>query len=158
MTVVARRIKATPERSASSAWSVIVNLLAPATNSTARSELESVAGIASSLISDEAFKDSPAVVYGNGPRVRLYCLYDEEAISGENVSESAFSFLPTEGDWKISLPCPADDLNWVQGALAKTTSRVTARDLTASVGNDEEGEASQSAQSLTIDVEAFLNT
>ncbi len=157
MTIVARRIKATPARSASSAWSLIVNLLAPTTNGAARKELESVMGIASSLISDEAFKDSPAVIYGNGPRVRLYCLYDEEAVSGEYASESVLAFVPTEGDWKMSLPCPADDLNWVQEALAKKTSRVTARDLTTGV-NDEESEASQSAKSLAIDVEAFLNS
>ena len=74
MTVIARRIKATPARSASSAWSVIVSLLAPKADSAARVELENIAGIAGSLISDEAFRSSPAVVYGSGPRIRLYCL------------------------------------------------------------------------------------
>lgn len=157
MTIVARRIKATPARSASAAWSVIVNLLAPTANSAARRDLEGIAGIASSLISDEAFKGSPAIIYGNGPRVRVYCLYDEDAFSDETASESALSFVPTENDWRMSLPCLADDLSWVQGALAKITSRVTARDLSASIEEDEDTE-SQTANALSIDVGAFLNS
>ena len=157
MTVIARRIKATPVRSASAAWSVIINVLAPMADSAARLELESINGIASSLISDEALKTSPAVVYGSGPRIRLYCLYDEEAVSGESASESAFSFVPTDGEWKMSLPCPAEDLEWVQEALKKKSSRITARDLTAAV-DDGEGENQQSAEALKIDVEAFLNS
>jgi len=157
MTVIARRIKATPARSPSSAWSVIVNLLAPKAGSAARVELENIAGIASSLISDEAFRNSPAVVYGSGPRVRLYCLYDEEAISGENASESALSFVPTEGDWKMSLPCLAEDLGWVQEALKKKSSQITARDLATAV-DDDECEAQQDAKNLGIDGEAFLNS
>jgi hypothetical protein len=157
MTVIARRIKATPVRSASSAWSVIVNLLAPKAGSAARVELENIAGIASSLISDEAFRSSPAVVYGSGPRVRLYCLYDEEAVSGENASESTLSFVPTEGDWKISLPCLAEDLNWVQEALKKKSSRITVRDLTVAV-DDGESESQPTSKTLGIDVGAFLNS
>lgn len=156
MTVIARRIKATPARSASAAWSVMVNLLAPDTSSAARIELDNISGIASSLISDEALKTSPTVVYGSGPRIRFYCLYDEEAVSGENASESALSFVPTDGDWKMSLPCPAEDLDWVQEALKKKSNRITARDLTAVV-DDGEGENQQSSKSLRIDTEAFLN-
>ena len=38
MTVVARRIRATPERGASDAWQLIVDLIAPK-DGTARSEL-----------------------------------------------------------------------------------------------------------------------
>lgn len=157
MTVIARRIKATPARSASSAWSVIVDLLAPKTGSAARIELENIAGIASSLIADEALRSSPVVIYGSGPRVRLYCLYDEEAVSGENASESTLSFVPTEGDWKMSLPCLAEDLNWVQEALKKKSSRITARDLTTAV-DDEESTSQPASKTFGIDVEAFLNS
>ena len=63
MSVVARRIRATPERSASETWQVIVDLLAPDDGS-ARVELMSIEGIASSIISTESPKDSPIVVQG----------------------------------------------------------------------------------------------
>jgi hypothetical protein len=40
-----------------------------------------------SLIAAEAMRDSPIVVHGVGPRLRVYCLYDDEAILGEGVSD-----------------------------------------------------------------------
>ena len=71
MSVVARRIRATPERSASETWRAIVDLLAPG-NGSARVELMSIEGIASSIISTESPKESPIVVKGEGPRIRIY--------------------------------------------------------------------------------------
>jgi hypothetical protein len=52
MTILARRIKAIPERSAVDAWRMIMELVA-SSPSTVRSELESISGIASSIITDE---------------------------------------------------------------------------------------------------------
>src|SRR4030042_4651426 len=128
MTTISRKIIAIPARSASEAWKVIVNLIAPQTDSDAQRELLETTGIASSLITDEAMKNAPIVVYGVGPRIRIYCLYNEDAITGENASEETLPFSPTEGDWKMSLPCPAEDLDWVQRALKKRSGRITARD------------------------------
>lgn len=153
--VVARRIIATPARHASEAWATIVNLIAPSRGS-ARTELESVAGIASSLISDEAFQDAPAVVRGKGPRIRFYCIYGEDAISGEDASEAALATVPTEDEWKMSLPCPADDLQWVQAALAKKSTRITARDLSEKVTDEDEDGQDASAKAVTINREAFF--
>lgn len=158
MTVVARRIIATPARPASEAWAVMVDLLAPDKESDSRKELESVAGIASNLIADEAFEDAAGVVYGSGPRVRLYCLYGDKAISGDRASESALAFIPTEGNWRMSLPCPPEDLAWVSGALKEKSSRITARDKDEDV--DEEGASGErkSSAGFEIDTEAFLNS
>jgi hypothetical protein len=64
MTVVARRIRATPERGASDAWQVIVDLIAPK-DGTARRELLSIEGIASSIISTQSPKDVAMVVRGH---------------------------------------------------------------------------------------------
>lgn len=156
--VVVRRIIATPARHASETWAKIVNLIAPSQGA-ARTELESVAGIACSLISDEAFKDATAAVRGKGPRVRFYCLYDDDAISGENASEAALATVPTEGDWTMSLPCPSDDLEWVQAALKKKSTRVTARDLSEPVTDDEESQSEEaSAKTITINREAFFRS
>lgn len=155
MTVVARRIKATPARPAADAWRVIVDLLAPKA-SDARTELLGIEGAASSLIASRAMEGSPIVVYGSGPRVRVYCLYDEDAIVGEGANEQSLASVPTEGDWSMSLPCPAEDLEWVGAALAKRSKRVTARDLKGVVtdSSTDEGEAKSSA--AVIDTEAFF--
>lgn len=158
MTVVARRIVATPARPSSEAWAVMVDLLAPDKNSDARRELDSVSGIASNLIADEAFERAAGVVYGSGPRVRLYCLYGDKAISGDGASESALAFIPTEGDWRMSLPCPAEDLDWVRDALKKKSSRIMARDVDEDVESDGDSEERKASSSFEIDREAFFNS
>jgi hypothetical protein len=158
MTIVAKRIVATPARSAIEAWTVIVDLLAPHTGSDARKELESVSGVVSNLIADEAFANEPGVVYGSGPRVRLYCLYGEAAISGDRANEFALAFNPTEGDWRMSLPCPADDLDWVRKALKKQSSRITARDMEEGVEEGANSEGHKASVGFEIDREAFLSS
>jgi hypothetical protein len=155
MTVVARRIIATPVRSASQAWATIVGILAPQSASEARKELLAIEGIACSLITDETLKEAPAVVYGSGPRVRIYCLYDDDACSGEDANEAPLTFDATSGDWQMSLPCHADDLNWVQNALKKRSTHVTARDMTAQL-EAEEAVTDSAAKIVTVDREAFL--
>lgn len=155
MTVVVRRIIATPVRSASEAWAVIVGLLAPQPGSEAHQELLAVGGIACSLITDETFKDAPAVIYGSGPRVRIYGLYDDEACIGENASEAPLTFEATAGEWQMSLPCRADDLQWVQEALKKRSTRVTARDMTATV-ESEQPVTDNAAKNVVVNREAFF--
>lgn len=158
--VAARRIIATPARHASGAWTKMVDLLAPDQNSNARKELESVAGIANLLISEEAFKNAPAVVRGKGPRVRLYCLYNDDAISGEDASEAALATVPTEEEWKMSLPCPTDDLEWVQSALKNKSTRITARDLSEPVTDEDEDSQREnsSAKAVTINRKEFFRS
>ena len=158
--VVARRIIATPARHASGAWAKMVDLLAPDQNSSARKELESVAGIASSLISEEAFKDAAAVVRGKGPRVRLYCLYGDDAINGEDASEAALATVPTEEEWKISLPCSTDDLEWVQSTLKNKSTRITARDLSEQVTDEDEDSQRENspAKAVTINRKEFFRS
>lgn len=156
MTVIARKILATPARSASAAWKVIVELVSNK-ETEARAELEVISGIASTLISDESFRDSPAVIYGAGPRLRIYCLYDDEAITGDKANENSLAFNPTDGDWKMSLPCPAEDLEWVQGELKKKSTRVTARDENDALSEESEN-SSSSSSGLKINREVFLNS
>src|SRR5882724_3223258 len=117
MTVVARKFISVPVRSARETWSAICGILAADGNSEAARELLSVSGVASSLIAREAMT-SPIVVHGSGPRVRIYCLYHADAIDGDDSNESDLIFDATDGDWKMSLPCPTDDLDWVQAELA----------------------------------------
>jgi hypothetical protein len=121
--------------------------------SAARSELESIAGVACSSIASEALKDDAVVVQGAGPRVRVYCVFGDDAVSREAVNEDALAKAPTAGDWTLSLPCNADDLAWSQAALAKLSSRVTARSVGADVPERSEGK--QAAAERTINLDEF---
>jgi hypothetical protein len=158
MTVVARTFCSIPKRSALETWSAIVALLAPKAGSEARRELEFVAGITSSLITREAM-NSPIVVYGCGPRVRIYCVYNEDAITGDAANESKLAFDATDGDWHMSLPCPAEDLDWIVGALGKKSKRITARDQAEAVESEDSSQASKAAGNdgtASINMEGFL--
>ena len=155
MTVVARTFVSIPVRSARETWDAICNLVAPNPNSAAARELSSVSGVAASLIAREAMT-APIVIYGSGPRVRIYCLYHADAIEGDDSNESALVFDATEGDWQMSLPCPADDLTWVQSELAQRSKRITARDQEAQVGEDETEADSARSFVLKLDEEAFF--
>jgi hypothetical protein len=63
----------------------------------------------------------------------------------------------TCGDWQMSLPCHADDLSWVQEALKKRSTHVTARDMTAQV-EAEEAIIDSAAKYVAVDREAFFRT
>jgi hypothetical protein len=153
MSTVARRIRATPERSATGAWRVIEDLISTA-GSDARKELDRVAGVAASLIAEETPKDHPIVVAGSGPRLRMYCLYGEDAITGDGSDENTLSWDPTAGDWRMSLPAAADDIKWVKAELAKHSKRITAYNLEKEKPGDEVETEGRSA-SLSVDHEAF---
>lgn len=154
-TVIRRVFKATPARSAPATWAEMVNLLTR-TNTKARAELESVAGIASTLITEQAPKDAPITVICDGTRTRIYCIYDDNAIDGDDANEEQLAYDPLAGDWKISLPCPEGDLAWVQGALAKKSVRISARDL--SEGVNESQSSGSHAAALTLDRKGFLGS
>jgi hypothetical protein len=152
MTVLARVVRATPYRPADEAWDVIVDLLAP-DGGAAGDELMKVAGVATSLIAAEALKNDKIYVWGGGPQVRITCFYGEDAIT-DDAREEKLPRSPTDGDWRMSLPCPEEDLTWVQAALAKKSTRITARKLGEKPDTDaDEGE---SAPAATIDEKAFL--
>ena len=154
-TVVSRTFRSTPYRNAFQTWTTISDLLTRGNNTAESQELAAVGGIAASLIADLAPKDAPIIVTCDGPRTRIYCLYDQNALDDADASESALGFDPLKGDWRISLPCPADDLNWVQEALRKHSSRVTAREPDAKAAADERS-ATQASSSLQVNLEGFL--
>ena len=154
--VVARRVASTPSRTASETWSRIVSLLAPDAKSSARAELEKVAGVACSSISSEAPKNDAFVVLGSGPRVRVYCVFGDDAITGDGLNEDSLPQSATDGDWSMSIPCPPEDLKWSQDKLAAVSSRVTAR----AVGQDvpEKDSKSGADSEASINVQEFLRS
>lgn len=154
-TVARRTVRSSPHRDALSTWQVIVDLLS-ATNTGARFELESVGGIASSIIADKACESSAIIVSCDGPQTRIYSLFDDDAIDGSDANEDVLGFDPLNGDWSISLPCHPDDLSWVQSALKEKSGRITARDQ-----NEKKPASDKSAQTsrgLELDVEGFLGS
>lgn len=154
-TVVSRTFRSTPHRDAQRTWISIVDLLTQGMTSTARDELLAVTGIAASLISDQAPENAAIVVTCNGPRTRIYCVYDDNAIDGSGEDEDALGFDPLKGDWRISLPCPTDDLGWVQGALKEHSTRISARELNSTISIEEDAVES-GQQSLILDPDGFL--
>jgi hypothetical protein len=153
MTVIERTFAAVPARSASETWRAVIDLIAPS-GADARKELESITGIASSLITREAMKSAPIVMHGSGPQLRIYCIYGDDAITADDANENKLAFNPTEGDWAISLPCPEEEMEWVQSALSQKTKKVTARNQEEKFDTDKE-EKSAGTQA-TVDTEAFF--
>jgi hypothetical protein len=99
-TVVSRTFRSSPHRDALQTWDAIVELLTQGKDGTARSELRAVAGVAASLIADQAPKSAPIVATCDGPRTRIYCLFDEDAIDGDDANEEVLGFEPLKGDWE----------------------------------------------------------
>lgn len=156
-TVASRVIRSSPHRDTSATWDFIVNLLTQGKNGDARAELMSVAGTASAIIAEQAPKDAAIVVTCDGPRTRIYCLYNDAAIEGDSAKEESMGYDPLKGQWAISLPCPADDLAWVQRSLKAKSSRISARDMSNKLGGEEEV-AAKSQGGLTLNVERFLKS
>ena len=96
--------------------------------------------------------------YGSGPRVRFYCLYDEDAIAGDQANEGQLSHCPTDGDWNVSLPCPKEDIDWVRDVLAKKSSHITVREVGTEVPEASSHEEATQSEPVTIDSEAFYRS
>lgn len=155
MTILARRVTSVPARSAVDTWSAIVDLIAPDPSSPARSNLALAAGVAHSLIASEV--SGPFVVFGSGPRVKIYCVYGDDALMDDEVSENPLPHDPTDGDWHLSIPCPFEDLEWVERKLSSST-RVSARDEGAAVSDEAEAESARRTYGLRVDEGAFFRS
>jgi hypothetical protein len=147
VSTVRRTFTSCPSRSAHDTWTAIVDLLTKSCSAAVRDEIQSASGEASSIISDQAPASAPIVVTCDGPRTRIYCLYDDDALDGSDANESALGFNPLKGDWSVSLPCQLEDLDWVQAALKRKTSRIVARDMNEGIT------VATSASSATVELE-----
>ena len=154
-TVIVRRVAATPNRTAGQTWEKIQEILAPNPSSEARRILVKAAGVACASISSEATKSAAVVVWGGGPRVRIYCVFGEDAITGDGVNEDALPNSPTISNWELSIPCPPEDVPWSNLKLAAISNRISARSFEDDVDADESPAAS-SAKSMTINEEEFF--
>jgi hypothetical protein len=156
-TVASRTFASTPKRDAAQTWAAIVDLLTQGRSGAARNELLAVSAVAASIIADQAPKDAPIVVTCDGPRTRIYCMYDDDAIEGSDANEDPLGFDPLASDWRVSLPCLQEDLSWVQNALKKHSARITAREPDAEVVKAEDAASSQ-AHALVFHAKGFLGS
>lgn len=152
-TVASRTFRSVPYRDAGTTWDAIVELLTKGVDSQARKELRAVAGIATSLITDQTPESAPILVTCDGPRTRIYCVYDDDALDSSAGNEDSLGFDPLKGDWGMSLPCAKDELTWVTNALKQHSVRITARDLAAGTASDA---ARATVEEMTLNVEGFL--
>ena len=152
-TVITRSIASTPKRTATETWEVILLLLAPDAKSAGHLELKKITGVAASSIASEATTNDAFIIYGNGPQVRVYCIFGDDAISGDGVNEDPFHEPPVRGDWKMSIPCIPEDVKWSEKKLKEITTRVTAR----ATGETVDKEASNGPKDqLAINTAEFL--
>ena len=152
-TVIRRTFRSSPFRNTHDTWMAIVELLTGGQSSDAKKILVAIAGVAASCIADQAPRSAPIVVTCDGPRTRIYCLYDDDALDGADAQEGALGFDALQGDWAISIPCHKDELAWVVDALAEHTARITARDMADGRANDEKTAADNS---LVLDIKGFM--
>lgn len=157
-TVVRRTFGSTPHRDAGDTWRAIVDLLTQGQAGSKRTELMAVNGVASSIIADKAPKDAAIVVTCDGPRTRIYCVYDEDATDGSEANEEPLGFDPLNGDWRVSLPCDADDLSWVQGALKQNSERITARDKAEAIKAETANSSADGGTTLILNPKGFLGS
>jgi hypothetical protein len=157
-TVVSRTVASTPDRTSSQTWARIISILAPDERSSARAELEKVAGVAASSISSEAPKDDAFVVYGGGSRVRVYCAFGDDAVTRDGVNEEPLTDSPTERGWQMSMPVPPEDLDWSQKRLKALSARVTARAIGEEVPDQKVKDRNEESSSAEIDRREFFRS
>lgn len=152
-TRVRRTFRSSPARTAAATWAAIIDVITPE-GAPGRGHLKSLTGIAASLIATEVWKKTPVIIAGVGPQLRVYCLYNEDAIVGDGASEDALAWSPTTGEWTIELPCPTEDLDWVQTALSNADAPASAVDCTQARVSSTRETSVDGVQA--IDTEAFL--
>jgi hypothetical protein len=156
MSTVARRFLASPARLSSDTWKAISALICQ-TNGSASAEFEKVAGLASCILNDGVFADNPVVVKNEGPRLRVYCLYGEDAMSGEDQNEDSLTWKPTEKEWHVFLPCVADEFEETAKSLKGKSAKFSVYNIDKGIPDDEVASKSDGTKSeaLTVDWGAF---
>lgn len=155
-TVVRRDFRSIPHRDAIATWTAIVELLTAGGDAARRNELMAVTGVACSVIADQYPSASPIVVTCDGPRTRIYCWYDDDALDDSNSNESKLGFDALKGDWQVALPVAKEDLAWVQAALKKNSGRIIARDKDSGIEVEKQEQAAST--SLALDLEGFMKS
>lgn len=154
MSVISRRFAACPARTASETWTAIVNVIA-ADSDTLKTQLMEITGIVASIISEETLANNAITLIGSGPRLRVYCLYNEDAIA-DDPNEAALSWKPFENEWEMFFPVEENDHEWVSKLLKEKNARFKTYKAGEKITADEDERASKSESNfnqLTINLD-----
>jgi hypothetical protein len=146
---IRRDIASVPLRSAKETWLAIIDLVT-GEGSVDRQQLEAAASIMESVIADELPAKTPIVFKGAGPRVLIYCLYNEDAMEA-GLAIDSLNQNPTAGDWRATAPCEAEDAQWMNKSLKTRAPRITVHDADQPPAGEEAEKSEQAAQGFEID-------
>jgi hypothetical protein len=148
---VRREIASIPVRSAGETWQVILHLIT-GSGSVDVNTLKAASSVMESLIADEHPAAVPIVVKGHGPRLVIYCLYNEAALeAGKDID--GINWNPTGGSaWKMTAPSEPDDVSWMNGTLKSRAPRITVHDVASPPADDEEDGASTSTSANALHI------
>ena len=140
---IRRDIASIPLRSAKDTWRVIIDLVTGA-ETVDRKQLNEAAGVMESLIADEQPASVPIVFKGTGPRIVIYCLYNEDAMEA-GLGIDPLTTNPTACDWRATAPCEVEDADWMNRTLKTRAPRITVHDVNEAPKEEESNEVKSSA-------------
>lgn len=149
---IRRDIASVPVRSARETWDAIVELTTGDGTIDAE-QLEAARSVMECVIADEWPESVPIVFKGGGPRLVVYCLYNEDAMdAGQDID--SLSENPTAGDWRVTAPCEEEDEDWMNSSLKERAPRVTVH--AADEAPADEGATKATANALEVDWSAVM--
>ncbi|RWD79106.1 hypothetical protein [Mesorhizobium sp.] len=146
---VRRDIASIPKRSAADTWRAIVDLIT-GQGSVDKNTLTAAASIMESLIADEHPAKKPVVVKGVGDRLVIYLLYGEDALEAD-LQVDKLGWNPTAGNWSMTAPSDAEDVDWMNKALKDRAPRIKIHDVNASADVETDPDSNGFSQSFKID-------
>lgn len=118
MSVIARKFSAAPVRTAADTWKAIMSAVTDTGKST-YGLLAEIEGIVSSIIAEGTPQNDPITFIGKGPRLRVYCLYEDDG-STEDANEKKIDWdLFGDDSWTVHIPVEEHDFDWVKKSLEK---------------------------------------
>lgn len=154
LSVSVRKVVACPERTASEVWDFITEMLCHSSQEAAQ-QFKDVKGGVSSVISDEILENSAIVIKGTGPIVRIYCLYGDDAISGEDKKEEPINWELFKDGWKVYIPCIEEEIDSLKKYLEKKSNRFEVYNKNEKLSFNETKSSSIPDDTLFIDEEAL---
>ncbi|WP_425408283.1 hypothetical protein [Hyphococcus sp.] len=146
---IRRDIAAHPERSAKQTWEKIVELVT-GNDTTDKEQLVGAAGTMQDIIADEHPKDYPIIFSGNGPQLRIYLEYYQDAVE-RGADIDPIDWNPTAGEnWAVDVPADKADIDWLNELFGKRSPRFKAYDKNKGAPSKNEP-TSKSASDIAID-------
>lgn len=156
MSTVRRTIISNPERTSIETWTKITGIVC-GEDKNAKKEFNSVSNVICSLLPEELMKANPMIVKGAGSQLRVYCLYGEDAMTGEDANEDDLSWEITAKSWTAYLPCSQTELAWYEKALSNASDNFKVYDFEKGIETEEATTKQNNSSTFKIDKEAFKN-